>query len=114
MARGCSGFRRDLALPEMGQRSFYQRVLSAGSAPFGRSEESYCSGRGSFSKRAPREQDPSVFLYNFLKRPGYAKRPWFLVTRCLIVYYELLTYCCLGVGNGCGTITALSQATSKL
>ena len=52
--------------------------------------------------------------YNFLKRPGYAKRPWFLVTRCLIVYYELLTYCYLGVENGCGTITALSQATSKL
>ena len=47
------------------------------------------------------------FFYNFLKRTGYAKRPWFLTTRCLIVYYELLTYCRLGAGNGCGTITAL-------
>ena len=35
------------------------------------------------------------FLYNFLKRPGYGQKPWFLVARCLIVYYELLTYCCL-------------------
>ena len=25
-------------------------------------KKSYCSGRGSFSRRAPREQDPSVFF----------------------------------------------------
>ena len=106
--------------PTWANAYFYQGVLSVGSAPFGRSEEGYCSGRGSFSKRATREQDPSVsftgavgFLYNFLKRPGYAQEPWFLVTRCLSVYYELLTYCFLGVENVVVRLLLLSQATSK-
>ena len=70
---------------------FYQAVLSAGSAPFGRSEESYCSGRGSFSKRAPESRTRRFFLQFLvlLQLPGYAKRLWFLVTRRLIIYYEL-------------------------
>ena len=50
------------------------------------------------------------FSLQFPQTPGYAKRPWFLVTRCLIVYYELLTHCYLGVGNGVVRLLLLSQA----
>jgi hypothetical protein len=120
VARDCSGFRRGLALADLGQRLFYQAVLSAGSAPFGPSEEAIAQVVALSPNVLPRAGLVGFLYWTSVSFtissavPFTPSEPWFLVTRCLIIYYELLTYCYLGVGNGCGMITADKRSHFKI